>query len=628
MLDHTDALFASLALFSELSEAQRETILGAMRQLSIQRGETLVTEGGPSESMFIVLHGAFQVSRQDIQVPIAEIHAGELIGEIGFLANTPRTATVRALRDSAVLVLDRETYARITQATPAILSAMLTAVSRRLGVTSAKLPQTRARSVERTIALVHCGAETIPAAFFDRLRRTMADSGATIVDSARIKREFGALDCDDASITQWLNGLEREGPTIVYCADAELTQWTRKCIRQADMVLMAVRGDTPPDTLSPVERCIRDVHSPEALRLVRVHDRRVGVVRGTAAWLDRLPVFMHHHVALEDDIDLQSLTRFVTGQAIGFVAGGGGGFGSAHVGVFRAFTEMDVNFDIFGGTSVGSAMLAGFAMLHDAERLDLGTYRIFVKSRSFKRPTWPRYALLDHKAFDAALMFEYGETTLIEDCWRPYFALATNLSTQQPELIRRGLLWRAVRASSAIPGVLPPVYTEDGMMLVDGGIMDNAPIAPMKELKSGPNVMVHFGKSGVQRFDVRYDALPGRARLIAGMLNPFVRLPRAPSAMSVLWRSLLAHQRYDGPFDPQDLVLRPPSFSGASVIDFSNHTKVYHAGFDWTQQQLVQLRDAGDSALTAIMGARDLASPPAAAPQPDVESQGLRNEAI
>src|SRR5690606_21886392 len=119
-------------------------------------------------------------------------------------------------------------------------------------------------------------------------------------------------------------------------------------------------------------------------------------------------------------------------------------------GIFKAFVERGVVFDFYVGTSVGSAMLAGFAMRHDAEHLDNGTHEIFVKSRSFKRPTWPRYALLDHKAFDAALQEAYGATTLIEDCWHPFCAVATNLSTQQVELIRRGLVWKAVRASAAI----------------------------------------------------------------------------------------------------------------------------------------------------------------------------------
>ena len=70
---------------------------------------------------------------------------------------------------------------------------------------------------------------------------------------------------------------------------------------------------------------------------------------------------MHHHVALQDQVDIDSLIRFMSGRAVGFVAAGGGSFGSAHVGIYKALRERGVVFDIFVGTSVGSAMLAGFA---------------------------------------------------------------------------------------------------------------------------------------------------------------------------------------------------------------------------------------------------------------------------
>ena len=84
-------------------------------------------------------------------------------------------------------------------------------------------------------------------------------------------------------------------------------------------------------------------------------------------------------------------------------------------------------------------------------------------------------------------------------------------------------------------------------MLVDGCLVDNVPLVPMHQLKSGPNLVVHFGEPEIETFDVDYAALPGRLELAAAMLVPFRKklLPKAPSAVNVLWRSLVAHQRYD-----------------------------------------------------------------------------------
>ena len=57
-------------------------------------------------------------------------------------------------------------------------------------------------------------------------------------------------------------------------------------------------------------------------------------------------------------------------------------------------------------------------------------------------------------------------------------------------------------------------------MLVDGAILDNVPIRVMHELKSGPNVVISFEVPKLQRFEVDYRALPGRAALLKAMLNP------------------------------------------------------------------------------------------------------------
>ena len=90
--------------------------------------------------------------------------------------------------------------------------------------------------------------------------------------------------------------------------------------------------------------------------------------------------------------------------------------------------------------------------------------------------------------------------------------------------------------------LLPPVYTPEGEMLVDGCLLDNVPIRTMHELKSGPNVVVSFHIPELQRFDVEYATLPSRAELIAHELNPMTRgkLPAAPGLTTVLMRSLMA----------------------------------------------------------------------------------------
>ena len=95
------------ALFKTLSSEQRLKAFSAMVRQDLVRGQLLVAQGEPSDALFMVLHGALAVPEASDLEPIAELRAGELVGEIGFFANIPRTADVIAIRDTSVLALTR-----------------------------------------------------------------------------------------------------------------------------------------------------------------------------------------------------------------------------------------------------------------------------------------------------------------------------------------------------------------------------------------------------------------------------------------------------------------------------------------------------------------------------------------
>jgi NTE family protein len=202
-----------------------------------------------------------------------------------------------------------------------------------------------------------------------------------------------------------------------------------------------------------------------------------------------------------------------------------------------------------------------------------------------RRYTLPRYSLLDHGHFDAQLNRYFGGVD-IEDLWLPYFAVSTNLSSYALHVHRRGDLWTAVRASGSIPVLLPPIYTGDGEMLVDGGLLDNVPIRLMRELKSGPNVVVSFLVPEMERFDVPYASLPKRAELLRRTLFPMGRskLPPAPSLVTVLMRSLMANRGdFQRHMTPDDLLLVPPIPKDIGFLDWHRHRELFEFGYQWAK---------------------------------------------
>jgi NTE family protein len=607
----SDALTRPLCIIpptDELSLERQREIWSSARVRHLLSGEPLVLQNEPADAVYLVVSGRFEIRMEGQSAPVAEVGVGQPIGEIAFFAGGLRTASAVAVRDSIVLELDRSSFEDVVRHVPALYNELLASLARRLAETTARETSTTGIAAARTVTLV-AGRHGVPAKFFDRFRAAFAALGECLfLRYADVKERFPNRDLDNPSVINWLNAIESEYDLIVYFADDKPTDWTRKAIRQADQVVFLAYGAAVPG-LSPVEEIALAVHPSTHRRLVRIHDRRVPFTSGTEEWIRERECAMCHHVSLEDDRDFKRLYRFLIGRAVGFVAGGGGGYGPAHVGIFKAFQERGIEFDMLGGSSVGAAVLGGFAQLLTPTELDLALEDIFVTSRGFKRRTFPRYSLLDHIAFDHALKRQCRGAQ-IEDMWIPYFAVATDVDRagQSLYLFRRGPLWKAMRASCSIPAVLPPMFTDDGRMLVDGGVVDNIPLASMKALKSGPNLVVYFNAPPAKPYSVRYESIPGRWKLLGRMLNPFSRekLPDVPGPVSVVRRCIGIHQNPDLlPIEPLDLVLVPPPFPGSSFIDFDLHSEASEAAYRWCTIELDRLAAEHNPALEAILATRD-----------------------
>jgi NTE family protein len=586
----TSELFAA-GIFAGLGEEERAALMSELETRSLKRGDVLVRQGDAADALYIVISGRFAVTLDGRREPVTEIGPEQPIGEMAFLTGGVRTATVSAMRDSLVLRLDRADFDRIAERCPGIWRALTKALSERLAATTApeaSMPDAR----PRTIAIIRAGSSQIPHRFLDRLTGVFSANANTLVLDAASARQALPDDLDSAASTQALNRLESNYDYLMFVAEAELSAWSQKAIRHADLVVaVAVDGADP--GLNALEQFAAGFVTPEAHRLAVVHEHRVPI-SGTARWLRRRKVAMHHHVALDDDSTVSRLFRFINGSALGLVACGGGALCAAHVGLYKALIESGFEFDAVGGTSAGAAMTGAFAMGTHPDDIDRGTHDIFVANKAMQRYTWPRYSLLDHRHYDAQLRRYFGGTN-IEDLWIPYFAVSTNLSSYELHQHDRGDLFEAIRASGSIPVLLPPVYTPDGEMLVDGCLLDNVPIRRMHELKGGPNVVVSFHIPELERFDVDYGALPSRAELIRATINPLARgkLPAAPGLTTVLMRSLMAgrqdHQRH---MRHGDILMVPPIPVDMGILDWHRHTELVQGAYWWGLEEVQRLRNA------------------------------------
>jgi NTE family protein len=568
---------------------------------TVPRGTRLIAAGGPADAMYLVETGRFQVQREGVD--LAEIGAGGVIGEIGFLSGGLRTADVVAARDAVVLRIDAAAFDALCRETPGLQRAIAAELALRLASTSARVVPDPGRPPARTFCVVPAAGAPLPERFVPELAEAMGRhvTVRTVTETAFREALGPSADPAGPEAASWLNAQERTADAVLFVAGTAATDWSRAALKQADHVILVAQATrlAPP---SEIEALALDLIPECQRRLVLIHPHRMQHATGTALWLASRPVHMHHHVALTGDgADMARLGRFLTGQAIGMVMSGGGAFGVAHVGVWRALREAGIPLDIVGGTSVGSAMAGAIALGLEAEEIGPRVEEIFVRSGAMRRVTVPKYAFLDHKVLDAALLKHYGDGP-VEDLWLPYYAVAADLSSNEMVEIRRGPLWEAVRASSAIPGILPAFYTSDGQMLVDGGCIDNMPFRTMHRLKSGPNVIVNVQKESGQRFQVDYGRLPGRNELLKRAVMPFGKgAPRAPGVISTVMRSLLVGQSdMLKALRPTDMMIRPPGLSGAGFLSWGQHKLFHELGYRHAVETFETARREGEPGMAAL----------------------------
>ena len=592
----------AVGIFSELSADERTALMAELETRALKRGDVLVRQGDAADALYIVISGRFAVTLEGRREPLTEIGPEQPVGEIAFLTGGTRTATVSAMRDSLVLRLGRAEFEGIAARCPGIWRTLTTALSHRLAATTSSragtarpAPAHHRRHPRRRIATprVPSSTNSCPCS-----RPTPIHWCSTPMRAADLLPKGVQLDSTEA--TQALNELESSYDYLIFLADAELTPWSQKAVRHADLVLAVATEDADPAP-NALEQLAAAFVNTEARRLVIVHERREPL-SGTARWLRRRSLAMHHHVAMDDRGTITRLYRFINGTALGLIACGGGALCAAHVGLYKALIESGFEFDIIGGTSAGAAMGAAFAMGKHPDDIDRGTHDIFVTNHAMQRYTWPRYSLLDHRHYDTQLS-RYFAGTNIEDLWIPYFSVSTNLSSYELHRHVRGDLFDAIRASGSIPVLLPPVYTPEGEMLVDGCLLDNVPIRTMHELKSGPNVVVSFDIPELERFDVKYETLPSRAELIRMSINPLTRskLPAAPGLTTVLMRSLMAgRDDFARQLKPDDVLLVPPIPTNMGILDWHRHAELVRNAYWWGLEEVQRLKRARHPIIAAV----------------------------
>lgn len=250
---------------------------------------------------------------------------------------------------------------------------------------------------------------------------------------------------------------------------------------------------------------------------------------------------------------------------VALVLGGGAARGFAHIGVIRVLEQEKIPVDLIVGTSVGS--LIGAIYAYDRNSFEL---------------EWTAFSLDKESIFDYGLLNAFGGMSVakgekleafvkakvpaanIEDLKIPFAAVATDLNRGTRVVLDKGSVAKAVRASSAIPGVFPPVSHQE-KVLVDGGVIDNIPVSVAREKGADIVIAVDIGEQ-VINFNI-------------------------VDIIDVMMQSITIMAAENAKFKKRDAdVLIAPKIGEVGMLDFSHKKRCMVAGIDAAQKMMPDVR--------------------------------------
>ncbi|WP_257511788.1 patatin-like phospholipase family protein [Limnobacter parvus] len=468
----------------EVQAHEAEQLVQFAKLVHLPRGETLFHQGEPSHHFYLLLQGQLKGLRvrPDGQNDLAlSFFPGEMIGELGFFDQAPRTVSIAARRESVLLEIDQTALEKFGKVSPSVYHHLIRML-------------------------------------VSRFKRELGYSGPSnahqfVLFQSFVRPEgFNALAVDSfytamgrhSELRRWkhlgdipLGESRKAGRRVVEIIETEpLEHLDDRLIETIDCMVVMLCASTLHDMRSCelLKAQLKSANDDVPVWFVLVHE---------AAWVEQAVVerirdtfgfgFKLLHVRRGHHADNARVVRHILGLTLGLVLGGGGARGFAHAGFFQALEEAGVVLDSVGGTSMGALVGALIATGNSAAEVNKVLASAFRKGLPFKLGDYwiPKYGFVKSKAVDELYQNAFGDSK-IEDQPIPFFAISCNLTTGNQHLFEHGPLWKAVRASTSIPVFFEPFMAGRDVM-VDGALVNNVPVDCMRARGASKILTVDVG---------------------------------------------------------------------------------------------------------------------------------------
>ncbi|MGH9718798.1 MAG: patatin-like phospholipase family protein [Bryobacteraceae bacterium] len=483
-----ESFLATSPVFQEVPPEQLREIATLFEEAHYPAGSRILKQGGYSNAVYFLRSGrlAARVQRGAKIETIAFLHPPDVFGELSFVTGRSCVASVDVVVDADVVSIPREAVPKLPAHRDALLRGLMRAIAERLQDTVTQ----GTKAPESPVVTLRAGKNwEAPHAFGGALARSLGRQ----TGREALVVHVGAVEARDLHPVEDNTNrcdLAAKASDSAFRGElaARLTAWSK---RFHNIVVNPVGPDaaTIASVAATFSNTVGDLLGPGDPVPAEAAMGRFAVqtaARPSLAYLCGSRQLIQDAAGAEGAYmagrqpnerflrTVDSIARSITGTQVGLALGGGAAWGWAHIGVLSVLEKAGMPIDVVSGCSMG-AVIGAFRCsgIGVDGLLEIAEYWRSRTRRFIEWRFW-RMCLLNEKAVRKTFHSYFGDRP-VNQTEIPFWANAVDIKTGKEYLIQDGTLVDCVRASIALPGLLPPA-PRPPHLLVDSGIMDPVPV--------------------------------------------------------------------------------------------------------------------------------------------------------
>ncbi len=455
LIEHRIRFLKKLKLFLGVSPATLRKIASSLIEKKVHNKDIIYFTGEISESLFIVRYGEVLVRINNTK----SIYLGpeEILGEVSVITGMQHSSTASASMDCLIFEVNGKIFLELAGNDRALSKNLMSLVSERFR-DNLIIPK-KALMPRRLIAHVQMG---IGNSFQEEVKKFAHACDEVILGKTKIisTDEFKNLTQEKKLIK--LSDLRAKAPALhVRFNHPDQIKLFENIIIQADYIIFYEESIESGwnEKINILEYLRNSLRNYEG-RVIRFFHQKSESFRSE---LKKEIIFTNK----------EFMARSIMARTRGLTLGGGGARALAHVGLLKVLEKNKIQFDFISGSSMGAVIGALLARGESAANIESFVKKYFGGLDTPFDPTLPLISFYKGKKMKNMLREIFGDER-IEDSKIPFVTSAIDLHAGEEYIFDKGPFWEALLCTMSLPGVFPPVFMGD-RLLIDGGVLNNVP---------------------------------------------------------------------------------------------------------------------------------------------------------